>query len=129
MTRVVHSPRHAFQRVITHLCWSAHDGRVLMAIAAWREGVNVCLCPPPPRWIAHSPAKTRATKLARSTVMPPSLRASMPPPPSARYISNEKTEVFSSNDLKGGPPEFFPTHACDVYSPIGLIGSILMELE
>jgi hypothetical protein len=53
----------------------------------------------------------------------------MPPPPSARYISNEKPEGFSLNDLKGGPPEFFPTHACDVYSPIGLIGSILMKLE
>ncbi len=31
-------------------------------------------------------------------------------------------------DLMGGPPEFFPTHACDVYSPIGLIGSILRKI-
>ncbi len=32
------------------------------------------------------------------------------------------------DDLMGEPPGF-STHACDVYSPIGLIGLILMKLE
>ncbi len=34
-------PCHAFQRASHILCSSAHDGRVLMVIAAWGEGVNV----------------------------------------------------------------------------------------
>jgi hypothetical protein len=130
MTRVVHSPRHAFQRASHILCWSTRDGRVLMEIAAWGTGLMFACVPPPPRWIAHRLPKIHVTKLAGSMGMPPSPCVSTPlPPSSAGYISNEKPEGFSLDDLKGGPPEFFPTHTCDVYSPIGLLGSILMKME
>jgi hypothetical protein len=68
-----------------------------------------------------------------STGTPPSPCASMPSPPPIQildffgYISNKSQKDL--DDLMGEPPGFFSTHACNVYSLIGLIGLILTKLE
>jgi hypothetical protein len=62
--------------------------------------------------------KARATTLAGSTGMPPLLHASTPPPHTQLDISAIKSRK-GLDDLMGEPPEFFPTHQCGVYSPIG----------
>jgi hypothetical protein len=64
--------------------------------------------------IAHP--KTRATTLGGSAGTPP--RIACPGPPRTQLdISAIKSQIL--DDLMGRPPEFFPTHACDIYSPIG----------
>jgi hypothetical protein len=48
-----------------------------------------------------------------------------PPPHLDEYISIKSQKDLE--DLMGEPPEFFPTQACDFYSPIGKIALKIMN--
>jgi hypothetical protein len=78
------------------------NGRVLMAITAWGRGLMPVSSPP--HRIAHRLPKTRATKLAGSTGMPPR-HARPSPPPSAGYTSNIKPD--GHGQLKGRTSRVF----------------------
>jgi hypothetical protein len=104
---------------VRHIFYAeAHVMGVLMSIAAWGEGV-VSLCPPSP----SSDRSSLAQKCAQQHWLGP--RA--PPPSLRRGVCSPRPQMNTSviksqkdlDDLMGEPPEFLPTHVCDVYSPIG----------
>jgi hypothetical protein len=73
---------------------------VSMVIAAWGEGVNVCLCPPPPHRIAHRSPKMRV----KNAGWGPRTR-SHSPHESPRLISKKGQKYF-------GGPFSFSLHTC-----------------
>ncbi len=83
---------------------------VSMVIAAWGEGVNVCLCPPSPSRIARRALKTREKNrwLGSSDASP--LAARVPAPP---RLINRKGQKYS-----GGSFSCFHTHVCDSTHPL-----------
>ncbi len=69
-------------------CWA-----LLMVIAARGEGVNVCLCPPPPRRIARRSPKMRVkTTLDGVLGHAHTCHARLRPPPHAKTV--KKTEIL-----------------------------------
>ncbi len=90
---------------------------VLMLTAAWGEGVHCSL----------SPQQCAQQHWLGSWARPLPCAHLRPHPHLDEYISNKSQKDL--DDLMGEPPEFFPTHACNVYSPIGKIGTQNHELE
>ncbi len=107
MTRVAfRSPGHAFSKCITYS----------MLKHAWLGGGGTLLpIPPPSRQIDHHSPKNACNNTGwahRHAPFPASL------PRSQMNTSTIKSQK-DLDDLMGEPSEFFPTHACDVYLPIG----------
>ncbi len=95
------------------LHWSARDGRGLMEIAAWGEGVNVWWVLPLSLIRSSSPAQKRMQQHWLGPWACPTCRARLRPPPAFRsyiflgYISNKSQKDL--DDLMDGPPGFFYT--------------------
>ncbi len=117
MTRVVFlSPRHVFSKRVTYYmlkrawwpCWCRSQPE-------WRR--YVALCPPSTLSDRSLLARKRAQQHWLGPWARPLPHAHPCPPYSEKYISYKKPEGFGW--LNGRASRVFPTHARDVYSPIG----------
>ncbi len=116
MTRVVFWSPQSSSRLLKarHILYAeARMMGVLMSIAAWGEGVKCSLSPPSSDRLSITQKHTQQHWLGQRAHPLCCARPRPPSPRSDEYISN------NLDDLMGEPPEFCPTHACNVYSPIG----------
>jgi hypothetical protein len=107
MTRVVPPPTMPFSKPHTFYA-GVRDGRVLMEITAWGEGVNLYCAPPPPCWITHRPPKTAHdnTGWVRRHA-PLAARVHAPPPPRTQPDISAIKSQKDLDDLKAGLQSFF----------------------